>query len=504
MNNGRICVSISAETATEFLENIERAEKLADVVELRFDYLKKEELKRALLATVARIGEKPFIATFRRKAEGGRRDLTVRERVEFWEQLFALNRRKNLLVDIEWDLRSILNLKTTASIVSLHDFSGTPANLSTSYEIFRRITDADILKFAVRTDDINDSIAVWKLLESAKTDGKRLVPIAMGESGRWTRILGLAHGAPLAYAALEAGRETASGQFTAHDLSEVYRVKQLSERTEIYGVVGNSVAQSLSPFMHNAAFKSHDLDAVYIGFAVKNLDEFIEKFVRESTREIDLNFKGFSVTIPHKQSVIKHLGFIDETAREIGAVNTVKIDDGKLYGFNTDADGFIEPLQTAYGDLRAAKIGIFGGGGAARACIYALKKAGAAITVFARDAEKANAINENFGVETKEFKQKDFNDFDVLVNATPLGTSGELERETPAVARQIEGVKMIYDLVYSPFETAFIKEARKVNVPTLGGLAMLVAQGARQFEIWTGKTAPLKEMGAAALGRINN
>lgn len=314
----------------------------------------------------------------------------------------------------------------------------------------------------------------------------------------------------MTYTALEAGKETASGQFSARDLIETYRVKELDEQTEIYGIVGNPVTHSLSPFMHNAAYKIHNLNAVYIPFEVKNLDEFIKKFIRKETREIELNFKGFSVTIPHKQSIIKHLDFIDETAQAIGAVNTVKIVDGKLYGYNTDAQGFIEPLKNSYGDLREAKVAILGAGGAARACVYALKKEGAKVVIFARSIKKAKSLASEFQIQLKEFSKTenqkpktDFNNFDVFVNTTPLGMKGKSENETPMLAGQIKNVKLVYDLVYNPFETQFLKEAKSGGVPAIGGLAMLAAQGAAQFKIWTGEDAPIEEMSAAALRKLS-
>jgi 3-dehydroquinate dehydratase/shikimate dehydrogenase len=509
MNNGKICVSVCAETAKEFIENIKRAEEFADIIEMRFDCLRENELYSAVQKILALKSEKTFLITFRPKQQGGRREISLRERIKFWEFLFFNNKRKNLYADFEFDLQSVLNLKSTKSVFSFHDFAGVPENLEMTCDFYQKLTNADILKIAVQADDITDSLAVWKLLEKAKKDNKHLVSIAMGEAGKWTRILGLAHGAPMTYASLEAGKETAAGQIAAREMIDVYRVKELNKTTEIYGIVGNSVSHSLSPFMHNAAFKFYDLNAVYIPFAVKNLDEFIKRLVQIETREIDWNLKGFSVTIPHKQAIFKHLDEIDETAKKIGAVNTVKIEGGTLYGFNTDAQGFIEPLKTAFGNLQNAKVAILGNGGAARAAIYALKNEGAIITVFARNLQKAqNLVNES-QVELKEFTTDNsqlntFQNFDILVNATPLGSKGELENETPAYAEQLENVKLVYDLIYNPFETKFIKEARKANVPTIGGLEMLIAQGLKQFEIWTAKDAPVREMSAAALRKIEN
>ncbi|MGI8788204.1 MAG: shikimate dehydrogenase [Pyrinomonadaceae bacterium] len=501
MNKGKICVSICAATADEFIENIKRAAESADVIELRFDCLPSDVIKSAI-ENLPKIG-KQYLVTFRPKEQGGKRDLTLGERLKFWEFLFWTKKENAFWVDFEFDLSFVVNLEKTLTIASSHDFSGVSESSLISYEVFA-ITNADVLKIAVQTDDITDSIAVWKLLERAKKDGKQIILIAMGEAGKWTRILGLAHGAFMTYAALDAGKETAGGQITAKDLIETYRVKELDEQTEIYGIVGNPISHSLSPFMHNAAFKAENRNAVFIPFEVKNLCEFIKKFVREKTREVELNFKGFSVTIPHKIEIINYLDSIDETAQVVGAVNTVKITDGKLQGFNTDAHGFVEPLKTVYGNLENISVAVFGSGGAARACIYALKKEKANVTIYARNSEKAKSLAKEFDASFNDFNSRFSNleSFDVVVNATPLGMQGAFENETPIAASQMENVKLVYDLVYNPFETALIKEARKANVPTLGGLAMLVAQGAKQFEIWTGNLAPLKLMSAAALRKL--
>lgn len=511
MNSGKICVSVCAETADEFIENIKRAEQFADIIELRFDCLDLKEFRKKQSSFFS--ARKPLLLTYRPKEQGGRRELSRYQRIEFWRAAMTNNSsvKRKFWIDCEFDLINRIQKSPDAEIIcSFHDFAGVPDNLNEIYENLSQ--SADIVKIAVQADDIADSIAVWKLLERAKSDYKKVIPIAMGEAGKWTRILGLAFGAPLAYASLGAGEETAAGQISERQMRDVYPVKELNEQTEIYGIVGNPVKHSLSPFMHNRAFRFHDLNAVYIPFAVKNLHDFINRMVKTETREIDLNLKGFSVTIPHKQAIIEYLDEIDETAKRIGAVNTVKIENGKLFGYNTDADGFMEPLQNAYGDLRDAKVAVFGGGGAARAVVFALKRAGANVTIFARDLKKVEKLAAEFNAELKKISKSeedqksktDFNAFDLIVNATPLGTTGKLENETPVFARDIEQVKLVYDLIYNPFETKFIKEAGRANVPTISGLAMLVAQGMKQFEIWTGKPAPMREMSRAALNEIKN
>jgi len=528
MNNGKICISVCAETADELIEQIRRAEDLADVVEIRFDCLENSEVDILLDKLNKSDFSKPFLITFRPKEEGGQKVLSNTERDEFWEDK---NIKFAKYIDNEWKLTSErwVNWKfydnsiNAQVICSQHFFENKIKNFESLLKIFNEIKQVrirgvlkrrperqiDIVKIAVQTDDITDAIAIWKLLEKARSDNRKIIPIAMGESGKWTRILGLAHGAFMTYAALDSGKETAPGQVSAKDLTEVYRAGELDENTEVYGILGNNTSVSMSPYIHNAAFKFHNLNSVFVPLQVHDLDGFIKRMVKPETREIELNFKGFSVTIPHKQAIIEHLDFMDESAKKIGAVNTVKIVDGKLHGFNTDAKGFIEPLKNAYGDLKDVKVAVLGAGGAARACIYALKNEGANVTVFARDLEKAKNLAEDFEVELKELpKTKDrkpktkFEDFDILVNTTPLGMKGKADGETPAFAEQLEGLNLVYDLIYIPFQTPLMTEADLANVPKIGGLAMLIAQAMEQQKIWTGLDAPMKEMSRAALEKL--
>jgi len=232
----------------------------------------------------------------------------------------------------------------------------------------------------------------------------------------------------------------------------------------------------------------------------------MRRMVKPETHEIELNFKGFSVTNPHKQAIIKHLDHIDETAKSIGAVNTVKIENEKFYGYNTDAHGFIVPLKAIYGDLSGANVAVFGAGGAARACIYALKHEGCDVTLLARNPRKAQVLKDEFNIHIQQLTTNNrqlTTVFDIIVNATPLGTKGGLENESIATVEQLEGVKLVYDLVYSHGDTSLLQEARHAGVRAIGGLEMLIAQGAKQFEIWTSRHAPLDEMSAAVKTRLN-
>jgi 3-dehydroquinate dehydratase / shikimate dehydrogenase len=486
MNNGKICVSVCAKTADDLIEKIKRAEEFADVIEIRFDCLDESEFAEFIRKDRRKEFSSLFLATFRATEQGGNKKLSLSQRKEFWlhSHIFEFTDWADFEEDISvQDLKNLWGeVVFKKYIKSTHDFDSVAQDLSQTYERIKA-ANSDVIKIAVQADDITDTIPIWKLLKRAKSENQQIIPIAMGEAGKWTRILGLAHGAFLTFASLDSETATAPGQVSAQDLHEVYRVKELDESTDVYGILGSNTSVSMSPYIHNFAFKYHNFNAVFVPLQVHDLDAFITKMVKPETREINLNFKGFSVTIPHKQSVIKHLDFIDETAEKIGAVNTVKIIGGKLHGFNTDARGFIEPLKQIYDDLKYAKVLILGAGGASKACQYALQKEGADVTIFGRS-----------DISNFKFQNPNLGEFDIIVNATPIGMRGKAEGETPIAAEQMKGVKLVYDLVYIPQETELIKQAKSVGIKTLGGLEMLLAQAVEQQRIWTNSNAPIDEI----------
>jgi 3-dehydroquinate dehydratase/shikimate dehydrogenase len=497
MNQGKICVSVCASTAAGAIEQMRRAESFADLIEVRFDCLGESEIRT--LAEALRSISKQLLITFRPVEQGGKRPLTLTERIKFWEFIVWQLKGVDFVVDYEFDIDLPLGFDAERAIVSMHDFKSAGEHLSEQLEAIAGVTGKTI-KVAVMVNDASDAIAVWDLL---RNEDRRVIPIAMGEAGKWTRILGLAHGSPMTYASLDAGHETAPGQISAKDLRDIFRAKELDRDTKVYGVIAGDTSYSLSPYMHNAAFKHAGLNSVFVPLQVGDLGSFIRRMVKIDSREVELNFRGFSVTNPHKQAIINHLDHVDETARAIGAVNTVKVEDGRLFGFNTDAPGFIKPLKSAFGDLIGARAAVVGAGGAARACVYALKQEGADVTLLARDTAKASSFADEFGIRV-EALTTDHRPLttDVLVNATPLGTRGEREDETIATADELRDVRLVYDLVYNPSETRLLREARVAGAKTLGGLDMLIAQGATQFQIWTGEQAPVEEMREAVRRRL--
>jgi 3-dehydroquinate dehydratase/shikimate dehydrogenase len=444
---------------------------------------------------------RPAILTIRSPEEGGRALLDYNERRRFW--LSCPRLPEQTYVDLELDLvrdftadKQRLPFDWSRVICSHHGPRSENVDL-----IYERMTasHASVFKLAIETKDATDSIPIFRLLERAQRERRELIAIAMGEAGAMTRILGPSRGSFLTYASLDENSGTAPGQITAKDLREVYRIDQIDRETQIFGIVGNPVKHSLSPQIHNAAFRDGNLNAVYIPFQVNDVNEFMRRMVQLRSREIEWNLRGLSVTAPHKLTVMNRLDWIEPTAKEVRAVNTIVVRENELHGYNTDVIGFVAPLRAKFGSLRDARCAIIGAGGAARAALCALARDGAQVELFARDPSRADFIAHQFHAECRSIDHASFHHFDVVINATPLGTRGEHEAETPAMAEQLRGVRLAYDLVYNPTETRFIAEAREAGCETLGGIEMLLTQAVEQFKLWTGREPGLDAMRAAAM-----
>ena len=488
-----------------------RAAEVADIVELRLDCLADDEQLAAAHGELnALLNDRPcpFIYTLRAPAQGGQRPLTDDARIRFWRDCQDRWQRGvphpdyadielDLLETAQADVWPIADSPRPALICSHHDFDGVPADLSAIYERMTR-TPARVLKIAVRATEITDCLPVLGLLARARREGREMIAVAMGAAGLLTRILAPARGAFLTYGALDDNQATAPGQITGTELRDLYRVHALDAQTDVFGLVGLPVVHSLSPHMHNAAFAARGLNAAYVPLETRDAAAFLRRMAHSRTRELDLRLRGLSVTAPHKQAVMPHLDHIAPAAREIGAVNTIVVAGDELHGHNTDADAAIAPL-TGVLKLKDARVAVIGAGGAARALLWGLQRAGARVTVYARDVARARVVAGRFGADCAALALARFAGCDLVVNATPLGTHSHAAAETPANATQLGGARVAYDLVYNPRETRFMRAARAAGCAlVLNGLPMLVAQAAAQFHLWTGQIAPLEVMRAAA------
>jgi len=505
----KICVPVCVRHPDEMRDAIAAAARVGDIVELRADCLVDPHAAVSFLHERARAIERPLIVTMRSPEQGGRAEIDYETRRGFWSALDHSNAGYfiDLELDMVQDFASVESAKLPVDwsrvICSYHDFTRVPDDLERIFELMAA-TPAGTIKIAVQADDAVDCLPLFKLLERAQGEGREMIAIGMGEAGVMTRILGPSRGSFLTYASLDGDSGNAPGQLTAQELRDVYRIDQIDLHTQVIGIIGRPVSHSLSPRIHNAAFAAGGLNAVYLPFEVHDALQFIRRMAHPKTRELDWNLGGLSVTAPHKSTVMQTLDWIEPAAKEIGAVNTIVAQDDQLRGYNTDAAGFISSLRKVFGSLKGARCAVIGAGGAARACSWALGEQGADVTILARDIKKAQSLADRFGAKCRELSGAAYGDFDVVVNATPLGTRGQLENETPATAEQLREVRLAYDLVYNPIGTRFIREARAAGCDVLSGIEMLLAQAIEQFKLWTGREPDNEVMRTAAVRRLSS
>lgn len=260
---------------------------------------------------------------------------------------------------------------------------------------------------------------------------------------------------------------------------------QFNGATQVYGIMGRPVAHSLSPAMHNAAFQKLGLNKVYVPFAVDNVARAMDGFRA-------LGIRGVSVTIPHKQAVIEYLDAIDPVAERIGAVNTLVIDQGSIQGLNTDWIGANRALAQAM-TIKDKKVLILGAGGSARAIGFGLLEEGAAIALASRTPAKGQALAAQLQCQWHPLDAVQDLRADALINATSVGMA-PLADASPVPPVALRNFPVVMDIVYAPLETRLLAEAKAAGCAVVDGLAMLLYQGVAQFEIWTGRKAPVTLM----------
>lgn len=485
---GKICVAIIGATAAEMLEKASAVVKETPFLEFRLDYLEKPvnalpKIKQFLAANTAATA----IATCRREENGGKFTGSLAAEMEVLCKAASTGFQ---LVDLELESAEILKkgelqkLRDTgvALIISHHDFSSTK-DLDKVYERIAPF-QPDFYKIVPTAKTLSDNVTLMRFMERMH-EKANIIGICMGDAGIISRVLGVRAGSVFTFAAATQGEETGPGQIAARTLIETYRIDQVDAATKVYGVAGNPIKSSLSPIMMNTAFRRETVNAVYLALQTAKVSDLVN-LVRE------IPIQGLSVTMPHKQEIMAHLEKTDPLSAKIGACNTVlRAQDGKLYGFNTDVAGIVGPLEKRM-SLRGAKALVLGAGGAARAAVFGLRDKGADVFIFNRTAETAQKLARQSGSKTIKKEALAKTPFDVLINATPIGMAGQ--KVSSVIDAKDLNTKLVFDLVYNPLETPLIRMARQQNIPFITGVEMFVQQGARQFEIWTGKPAPEEEM----------
>ncbi len=488
----KVCVAVQAETPAELVARAEGALGDARFFEFRLDSLDKPAAGLPKLKEfLGRRRDVSAIGTCRRKPNGGAFSGSLNSELDV---LLKAAEAGCQIVDLEIEsaeqmtkpqmkkFREQLRTAGASLLISFHDFSRTKG----LNEAAKRIEafEPDYVKVVSTARTLADNLAVLKMIEDHSLNSQ-VVGIAMGEEGLISRVLGPREGATFTFASLGDGTETAPGQVSARTLHDLYRMEQIDSATRIFGVAGNPIGHSLSPLMHNTAFKRENVNAVMLPLKVKALDDLL-RVVRE------LPLGGCAVTMPLKQEVLPHLANMDALTAKIGACNTLRTGaDGKLYGFNTDVAGIIRPLEKRV-KLQGARVLVVGAGGAGRAAVFGLVDQGAEVFVVNRTHEKAVALGRK--AKAKSLKQEALakQKFDVIVNSTPLGMEG-MKGSLPLKENELNA-NLVFDLVYNPLVTPLLKLAHSKGIAVISGLEMFVQQGARQFEIWTGKPAPEAEM----------
>lgn len=475
-----ICLTLTGKTIRENKILIQRYKPFIDMVELRFDFMEPAELEN--LVRMREAIHLPAIATFRKKSDGGNYQGNEGYRIK--KLLEAVNSGFDY-VDIEYDSNVPLLEKKAASsgvklIKSYHSFTGVPDNLE---DILMKASShgKNIAKAAVFPKNSADVLKLLNIIENVK-DMKRKIILGMGEYGFFTRILYKKIGSLLTFCSEDTG-SGAPGQISPRKAYEIYNIDRISSSAKVYGIIGNPVMHSHSPQFHNAGFRKYNLDAVYVPFPVDNIQYFLEFMSM-------LNVRGFSVTVPHKTGIVPFLNKKDHLVSESGACNTVVVTDKGINGWNTDVEGFLTPLKKIISMKKIQRTAVIGAGGAAAAVVQALKKGDTEIHIFNRTREKAVLLADRHGAFPHPLTAyTEIAKCDLIVQTTNAGMSPALD-ETPLPGYRFLKNQIVYDLIYTPLETLFLKQAAEQGCRTINGKKMLIAQGKQQFKLFTGRMYP--------------
>lgn len=483
----RMCVPVWASNPADLVQKAESVVRENPFIEFRLDYLSKPSLALPKLKSFIEYHpEALIIATCRRAANGGRFRGSIASEVD------VLVKAANMgchLIDIELETASRLKpadferLRRSANLIlSYHDFRGTKKLEETLARMQQ--CPGDFFKIVTTANSLYDNVVMMKFLER-HSHTHSLIGLCMGEQGIISRVLSVRAGSQFTFAAASPGEETAPGQIAARTLRDTYRIEQVDAATRVYGVAGDPIEHSLSPIMMNTAFRRENVNAVYLGLHAKTLEDLMA-----CVKDIPIN--GLSVTMPYKEQILSYLDKTDPLTAKIGAGNTVvRAQDGRLYGFNTDVAGVVRPLEIRM-RLAGTKILVLGAGGSARAAVFGLKERGADVYILNRTAGPAQRLAKQARAKAINRTMLKKMEFDVIINATPVGMSNN--RDPLPISEQEFKTRYFFDMVYTPAETRMIKIARAKGIHVIPGSEMFVQQGARQFETWSGKPAPIMDM----------
>lgn len=504
-----LAVSIAADNPEGVRRQINKAASAgAELLELRLDYLK--HLTAGILTNLVSQAKRtglPIIVTIRHKNEGGVNEYPDSFR---FEMLAAALRGGADFIDCEYEsftsspervkIESALSENRGAGLIlSAHDFKGRFPDINSLYRDIQDAYPAAIPKLVYTANHINDCFDAIDLLHEKDTD---TIVLAMGEAGLITRVLAKKLGGFVSFAGVDEEFSTAPGQPGIRQFKELYRYDGINSDTEVYGVIGSPIGHSMSPVIHNAAFRNAGLNQVYLPLLLEGGMAEFRLFMDSIIQREMLSFRGFSVTIPHKQNALNYVkqkeGRIEALAERIGAVNTVIVDDGgKLNACNTDYAGALDAITSSLniskGELKDMPVAVSGAGGVARAVVAGLSDAGANIRIYNRTLSKAEKLAEEFNSGFAGLEELKNLDARLLINCTSIGMYPDVDA-TPVPKEYLKRDMAVFDTVYNPPETLLLKNAKEAGCKTIDGLSMFVAQAGAQYKLFTGREPDLKFM----------
>jgi len=462
-------------------------QSMVECAEIRFDHLLPEEREKALI--LPSCSDLPLIATARLPKDGGVWKEGEEERIDLLrkaaESGFAF-------IDLEVDqprslLRNFVELLSGCGgrlIASFHDFT----SFTDERTLFSRVEEAEglgaIPKAAVMIDGSVSLLAFTRAALKLKVQPADRILVAMGNFGVPVRIAYRHFGSMLTFCA-PAEKIAAPGQLSAEALTFPYALSRISEKSRLFGIIGNPVLHTRSPEIHNSAFRSIGFDGLYIPFPTDDTAAFME-----IARLLEIG--GFSVTVPFKEEIVGRLHEVDESVRAIGSCNTVFRCGHEFHGTNTDYDGFLAPLKARMGE-RGGCVLMIGAGGAARSVAVALRSLFDSVVVANRTHSRAQRLSEELlGAKGHVCSPEEANllgPYRAVVQTTSVGMSPHID-DDPLPSYCFTGDELVYDIIYTPEKTHFLQRAETAGCDIIGGKEMLLGQAERQFELFTGLRYP--------------
>ena len=489
---------LTGDTLRENLRTLESFRGSATLVELRADFLAAGE-RRGIPHFAVRC-PLPVILTVRRTRDGGHFAAPENERVGLLRHGL---RGPFGYVDLENDLApdAVAVPRHTRVIRSFHQVSATPHDLAMQAAACAR-DPTEIPKVAVRPNCVADLLRLVALGQSLR---RPHIVIAIGEYGVATRLLAQRLGSMLTFSSPPT-RAGADGHLTPHEMTRVFGVPRVSDATVVNAIAGFPVAHSRSPRIHNAGYRASGLDAIYVPLHGERLEPLLSCAER-------LGVTGLSVTVPHKEAAARAASVRDDSVASTGACNTLVQTEQGWHGYNTDVEGFLAPLlrrgllDKATRRSRAAAALVVGAGGAARAAVYALTRAGIRVLIAGRTLERATRLAATSGADAVTLSADDLAAraapyLRLVIQASSAGMAPQ-QGVDPIAAIPLTGKETVYDMVYAPDETALLARARAAGCATIGGMEMLLAQAFAQYRLFTGGRYPvaaLAELGLAEVG----